>query len=76
MSKLENIESTCPMDVTMNILSGKWKIAIIWHLEKGSLRFNEIQRVLINITQKTLTMQLRELERWNNLQKSLSGSST
>lgn len=51
------------MEVTINILSGKWKIAILWQLSKGPIRFNELQRLLNNITQKTLTMQLRELEK-------------
>lgn len=63
MAKSINIVSDCPMDVTINILSGKWKIAILWHLTRGTIRFNELQRLLTNITQKTLTMQLRELER-------------
>ena len=63
MSKSENIDLQCPMDVTINILSGKWKLSILWHLSnKGIIRFNELQRLLPNITQKTLTMQLRELE--------------
>ena len=63
MSKSENIDSQCPMDVTINILSGKWKLSILWNLStKGIIRFNELQRLLPNITQKTLTMQLRELE--------------
>ena len=62
MAKSANIVSSCPMDVTINILSGKWKISILWHLTKGIVRFNELQRLLTNITQKTLTMQLRELE--------------
>jgi Predicted transcriptional regulators len=63
MAKSRSLTSSCPMDITINILSGKWKISIIWHLTKGIARFNELQRVLTNITQKTLTMQLRELER-------------
>ena len=63
MAKSKNLVSSCPMDVTINILSGKWKIAILWHLSRGVVRFNEFQRMLPNITQKTLTMQLRELER-------------
>jgi len=63
MAKSINILSDCPMDVTINILSGKWKIAILWHLTRGIIRFNELQRLLTNITQKTLTLQLRELER-------------
>jgi len=63
MSKSENIDSNCPMDITINILSGKWKLSILWHLaNKGVIRFNEFQRILPTITQKTLTMQLRELE--------------
>jgi DNA-binding HxlR family transcriptional regulator len=63
MSKSINLELDCPMNLTINILSGKWKLAILWHLSKGTIRFNELQRTLGNITQKTLTMQLRELER-------------
>lgn len=63
MSKSINIGSDCPMDVTINIINGKWKIAILWHLSRGTIRFNELQRLLANVTQKTLTMQLRELER-------------
>ena len=46
----------------LNILSGKWKLKILWHLSKGTVRFNELQRLLGNITTKTLTQQLRELE--------------
>jgi len=63
MSKSINLESDCPMNLTINILSEKWKLSILWHLSRGTIRFNELQRTLTNITQKTLTMQLRELER-------------
>ena len=59
MSKSIDLQSDCPMNLTINILSGKWKLAILWHLSKGTIRFNELQRLLANITQKTLTMQLR-----------------
>ena len=64
MSKSENLDLKCPMDITINILSGKWKLSILWHLSnKGIIRFNELQKLLSTVTQKTLTMQLRELER-------------
>lgn len=62
MAKSKNLADSCPMDITINILSGKWKLAILWHLCQNVIRFNELQRLLPNITQKTLTMQLRELE--------------
>ncbi|MCX7709538.1 MAG: helix-turn-helix transcriptional regulator [Clostridia bacterium] len=52
----------CPMGVSIKILSGKWKIYILWYLRNGAVRFNELQRKLPRITQKTLTQQLRELE--------------
>jgi DNA-binding HxlR family transcriptional regulator len=63
MAKSKSLTTECPMDVAINILSGKWKISILWHLTRGIIRFNELQRLLQDITQKTLTLQLRELER-------------
>lgn|SRR5689334_5588243 len=62
MAKLENLVPSCPINLTINILSGKWKIGILWHLSKGVIRFNELQRLLPNISHKILAMQLRELE--------------
>ncbi|WP_234118754.1 winged helix-turn-helix transcriptional regulator [Clostridium hydrogenum] len=64
MSKSKNLVDTCPMDITINILSGKWKLGILWNLSKNIIRFNELQRLLPGITQKTLTMQLKELEKY------------
>ena len=63
MAKSKLIEASCPMDIVINILSGKWKLSILLHLLRGAVRFNELQKLLPDITQKTLTMQLRELER-------------
>jgi len=63
MAKSESIEDICPMELGINILSGKWKLQIIWKIyTKETLRFNELQKSLGNITTKTLTQQLRELE--------------
>lgn len=63
MSKTEAVSNACPMELGINILSGKWKLRILWNLYiKKVVRFNELQRNLGNITTKTLTEQLRELE--------------
>ena len=62
MAKAQAIDEQCPVELGLNILSGKWKLKILWHLSKGTIRFNELQRLLGNITTKTLTQQLRELE--------------
>ncbi len=46
-----------------SIISGKWKILIIWYIAAyEKQRFHELQRRLDGITQATLTRQLRELE--------------
>lgn len=57
----EQIE-ICPVTQTQNIIAGKWKIIILWHLSIKTRRFNELQRLLPNISKGILTRQLRELE--------------
>ncbi len=53
----------CPVESTLEIISGKYKPLILWHLADGTLRFNELQKLLPSATPKMLTRQLRELER-------------
>lgn len=53
---------TCPMGAAMGVLGGKWKLAIVWRLFEGKLRFNELQRLLGDVTAKVLAQQLRELD--------------
>ncbi|WKA51016.1 winged helix-turn-helix transcriptional regulator [Planococcus liqunii] len=61
--KIENGEFNCEKEFTMSLISGKWKIVIIYHLAtEGILRFSEIKRLLPKITHKVLTKQIRELE--------------
>ena len=63
MEKHNDTINQCPMSTAMNILNGKWKMSILWYLSRRTTRFNELQKKLPNITQKTLTLQLRELEK-------------
>ncbi|WP_330602822.1 helix-turn-helix domain-containing protein [Anaerosolibacter carboniphilus] len=54
---------TCTFEITIDLIGGKWKPLIIWHLgSKGTQRFSELKKLLPQITQKMLTQQLRELE--------------
>lgn len=56
-------EEICPLTITQNVIAGRWKIVILWHLsQKSVLRFNELQRLLPGISKGILTRQLRELE--------------
>ena len=52
----------CPMTSVMNIIGGKWKVIILFHLRENTLRFGELRKCIPKITQKMLTQQLRELE--------------
>jgi DNA-binding HxlR family transcriptional regulator len=53
----------CPVKLTADIIGGKWKPLIIFHLETGTRRFSELQRLIPSTTKKMLTKHLRELER-------------
>jgi DNA-binding HxlR family transcriptional regulator len=54
----------CPVEGTLELIGGKWKGVILYHLLKnGTLRFNEIRRRLTGVTQRMLTNQLRSLEK-------------
>jgi DNA-binding HxlR family transcriptional regulator len=52
-----------PIDATLEVIGGKYKVAILYHLGKGVLRFGELKRLMPAATPRMLTKQLRELER-------------
>lgn len=52
----------CPVEVTLDLIDGKWKGVILFHLQEGLLRFGELRRKMPGITQRMLTKQLRALE--------------
>jgi len=52
----------CPVEATLRVLGGKWKILILYHLNGDAKRFSEIRRSIPGITEKMLTQQLKELE--------------
>ena len=53
----------CGIASTLDVIGGKWKGIILWHLLNKTLRFSQLQRRIPTVTQKMLTQQLRELER-------------
>lgn len=64
MSTQEELFLKCPYATAQKILSGKWALLILYHLSKNTLRFNKLQKLLPDITQATLTSQLRTLENY------------
>ena len=53
----------CPVELTLDVIGGKWKPLILWELRTGPRRFNALQHALPGITHKMLSQQLRDLER-------------
>ncbi len=53
----------CPVELTINLLGGKWKAVLLWELSGRTLRFNELTRLFPDATRKMLTQQLRQMER-------------
>jgi DNA-binding HxlR family transcriptional regulator len=54
---------TCPVECTLAVIGGRWKVLIFRELFTGTKRFNQLHRALPRITQKMLSQQLRELVR-------------
>jgi DNA-binding HxlR family transcriptional regulator len=53
----------CPAELTAELIGGRWKIVLLWHLFQGVRRFSDLQRAVPGITQKVLTQQLRDMEK-------------
>lgn len=56
-------EYHCAMDVTMDYIGGKWKTVVLWYLRKDKKRFSELRKLIPNITEKMLSLQLKDLEK-------------
>ena len=53
----------CSVEATLELIGGKWKGVILYHLlQESVLRFSQLQKLFPSCTQRTLTNQLRELE--------------
>lgn len=62
-SQVISIErANCPVERTLEVIGGRWKVLILRELFLGVKRFGQLHRALHGITQKMLTQQLREME--------------
>lgn len=64
MYKWNDKEYKCPIEITIDVIGGKWRSLIIWHLNQETLRFSEIRGIVPGISKKVLSEHLKELEKF------------
>lgn len=52
----------CPLERTLQMIVGKWKTVLIWHLGSGKKRYGELRKLIPNVSEKMLIQSLRKLE--------------
>jgi len=69
MYYIDDKEYKCSVSVTMDIFNDRWKLAVIWYLLENDKRFKELCEDISEISQKTLTIKLKELEEKNIIKR-------
>lgn len=71
--KLNGQTYPCTVSVTMDLVGGKWKAVILYHLTGGPKRYSELHREMPSITEMTLSLQLKQLQKDGLLARKVYG---
>ncbi len=61
MPETIHVKSSCPVNVALKLLGGKWKLLIIFQMREGKKRFGELKRLIPDISEKMLIQELKAL---------------
>lgn len=68
-SNEQHILESCAMAYTISVIGGRWKPTILWQLMQASRRYKELKEIIPGITERMLTISLKELEKDGLVQK-------
>ena len=71
--KLKGKICPCTVSLTMDLIGGKWKAVILYHLKDGPKRYSELRREMPSVTEMTLSLQLKQLEKDNFVSRKVYG---
>lgn len=63
----------CTVSLTMDLVGGKWKAVILYHLKDGPKRYNELRKEMPSVTEMTLSLQLKQLEKDGLIRREVYG---
>ena len=69
MNDRKNDREVCPIAAVQKMIGGKWTLLILYNLSSGTVRFGELSRMAPDMTQSTLTKELRSLERYQIIKR-------
>lgn len=71
MIKWQKFSYQCPVEITIGLLSGKWKCLMLWHLHEDKKRYRDLRDLVPGVSEKMLSQQLREMEKDGLLTKTV-----
>src|SRR5690606_3156658 len=71
--KLKGKSYPCTVSLTMGLVGGKWKAVILYHLKDNSKRYSELRREIPSVTEMTLSLQLKQLEKDGLISRKVHG---